>query len=88
MSIDDTLKSIERRTCRIETRLTKHIAATGGDTGGRRPMLSGDEIIAPGYFCTIADLMDVVPSGRGGEQFPVKIDGKVVATLHTKGSVK
>lgn len=87
MPTDYTTESVQEilaRTRRIETRLTRYIADHNGETGARKPILSVDTVVAPGFFATVADLVDAVPMHQRepGKGFDVVINGKTLATIY------
>lgn len=78
------LDRIESRMRRVETRLTKYIEAQGVDTGARKPHMEHGDMIAPGYFCTLADLFDNVPREvqTRGEAVEVMVGDRRVAIIY------
>ena len=56
------LRQVEKRLCRIETRITKQMIAQGIDTGARMPLWFDDGVIEiPARATSMADIMSVVP---------------------------
>jgi hypothetical protein len=83
MATDDFETETLGRLRRIETRLTRYLVRAGHEHGARLPVRIDHEIHAPGYYTTLADLLDTVPESLRGGRFDVLVDGYSIASLIT-----
>lgn len=84
MRDNDILREIADRVRRFETKLTRFMAATGFETGGRKPVVvqaedGYAEILAPNAAASVVDCVAALVEATNSEEaVPVTFNGDVI----------